>query len=112
MDYGKFRFEQTKRAKEAKKKQKIVDVKEVRLSLKIDVHDFNTKVKQASKFLAKGDRVKVAVRFRGREMAHTEFGKDVLARFEDACKDFGVVDKKPKLEGRSMIMFMSAKSDK
>ena len=112
MDYGKYRFEQTKREKEAKKNQKVVDIKEIRLSLKIDVHDFNTKVNQTAKFLAHGDRAKVSVRFRGREMAHTEFGTDVLLRFEDACKDFGVVDKRPKLEGRSMIMFMSAKSDK
>ena len=112
MDYGKYRFEQTKREKEAKKNQKVVDIKEVRLSLKIDVHDFNTKVNQTQKFLGHGDRVKVAVRFRGREMAHTEFGEDVLLRFEEACKDFGTVDKRPKLEGRSMVMFMSAKSDK
>ena len=112
MDYGKYRFEQTKREKEAKKNQKVVDVKEVRLSLKIDVHDFNTKVNQTKKFIGHGDRVKVAVRFRGREMAHTEFGEDVLLRFEEACKEFAAVDKRPKLEGRSMVMFMSQRSDK
>lgn len=112
MDYGKYRFEQAKREKEAKKKQKVVEIKEVRLSLKIDVHDFQTKVNQAIKFLKSGDRVKVSVRFRGREMAHTELGTGVLVRFEEACKEIGTVDKRPKMEGRSMVMFLSAKPEK
>lgn len=112
MDYGKYRFEQAKREKEAKKKQKVVEVKEVRLSLKIDVHDFQTKVNQALRFLKNGDRVKVSVRFRGREMAHTHLGTGVLQRFEEACKEIGTVDKRPKMEGRSMVMFLSAKPEK
>lgn len=109
MNYGKYCFEQAKREKEAKKKQKVVEVKEVRLSLKIDVHDFNTKVNQAIKFLGHGDRVKVAIRFRGREMAHPELGTSVMERFAQACAETGVVDKQPKMEGRSLVMFMSAK---
>lgn len=109
MNYGKYCFEQAKREKEAKKKQKVVEVKEVRLSLKIDVHDFNTKVNQAIKFLGHGDRVKVAIRFRGREMAHPELGTSVMERFARACAETGVVDKQPKMEGRSLVMFMSAK---
>lgn len=111
MNYGKYCFEQAKREKEAKKKQKVVEVKEVRLSLKIDTHDFNTKVNQAIKFLEHGDRVKVAIRFRGREMAHPELGNSVMERFKEACTA-GVVDKAPKLEGRSLVMFMSAKPNK
>ncbi len=111
MNYGKYCFEQAKREKEAKKKQKVVEVKEVRLSLKIDVHDFNTKVNQATKFLEHGDRVKVAIRFRGRELAHPELGNSVMDRFKEACTA-GVVDKAPKMEGRSMVMFMSAKPNK
>ena len=100
-----------KREKEAKKKQKVVEVKEVRLSLKIDTHDFNTKVNQAIKFLEHGDRVKVAIRFRGRELAHPELGNEVMDRFKEACTA-GVVDKAPKLEGRSLVMFMSTKPNK
>ena len=109
MDYGKYRFEQAKREKEAKKKQKTVEIKEIRLSLKIDTHDFETKVNQAKKFLEHGDRVKVAIRFRGREMAHPELGNATIKRFADACADVGVIDKLPKMEGRSLIMFISAK---
>jgi translation initiation factor IF-3 len=112
MDYGKYLFEQRKREKEAKKNQKTVDVKEIRLSLNIDTNDFNTKIKQACKFLKSGDRVKVSIRFRGREMAHAELGKDVMQRAADALSEFGVIDKAPKLEGRSMIMFVSAKPSK
>ncbi|MBP1581541.1 MAG: translation initiation factor IF-3 [Oscillospiraceae bacterium] len=111
MNYGKYCFEQAKREKEAKKKQKVVEVKEVRLSLKIDVHDFNTKVNQAIKFLEHGDRVKVAIRYRGRELAHPELGNEVMERFKQACTA-GVVDKAPKMEGRSLVMFMSAKPNK
>ncbi len=106
LDYGKFRFEQQKREKEARKNQKIVDIKEIRLSLNIDTNDFNTKVAQAAKFLAKGDKVKVSIRFRGRGMAHTNLGLEVHKRFAQALPD-AVVEKQPKLEGRSMQMFLA-----
>lgn len=109
MDYGKFRFEQAKREKEAKKNQKIVEVKGIRLSLNIDVHDFDTKVNQAKRFMADGDKLKVALRFRGREMAHTQLGVTLMQRFAQACSEAGVMDKPPKMEGRSMVMFMSPK---
>ena len=112
MDYGKYKFEQTKREKEAKKNQKIVEVKEVRMSLNIDTHDFNTKANNAMKFLKNGDKVKVSVRFRGREMAHTKLGEDLLVRFAEQCSEFGVVEKQPKMEGRSIAMFVSPKSTK
>lgn len=110
MDYGKYRFEQTKRDKEAKKNQKVLEVKEIRLSLNIDTHDFDTKVAQAVKFLQTGARVKVSIRFRGREMAHAYMGEGNMKRFAEACAEFSTVDKLPKLEGRSMIMFLSAKN--
>ena len=109
MDYGKFRFEQAKREKEAKKNQKIVEVKGIRLSLNIDVHDFDTKVNQAKRFMADGDKLKVALRFRGREMAHTQLGVTLMQRFAQACSEAGGMDKPPKMEGRSMVMFMSPK---
>ena len=107
LDYGKYRFELQKRDKEAKKNQKVVDIKEIRLSLNIDTNDFNTKVGQASKFLAKGDKVKVSIRFRGREMAHTDLGLEVHRRFAQALEGAAVVEKQPKLEGRSMQMFLT-----
>lgn len=109
MDYGKYKFEQAKREKEAKKNQKTVDIKEVRMSLNIDVHDFNTKANQAIKFLKSGDKVKVSVRFRGREMAHTNLGNDLLERFKEAVSEVGTVEKPPKMEGRSLAMFVTAK---
>lgn len=109
MDYGKYRFEQAKREKEARKNQKTVDIKEIRMSLNIDTHDFETKVNHAKKFLQGGDKVKVSVRFRGREMAHTELGVDLLERFKEAVSEVGAVEKPAKLEGRSMAMFISAK---
>lgn len=109
MDYGKYRFEQAKREKDARKNQKTVDIKEVRLSLNIDTHDFNTKLNHALKFLKGGDKVKVSIRFRGREMAHPEMGNDIMARFAEGCSEIGTVEKQPKLEGRSMIMFIAAK---
>ena len=112
MDYGKYRFEQTKREKEAKKNQKVIDVKEIRLSLNIDTNDFNTKVNHAIKFLKAGNKVKVSLRFRGREMAHSELGRESVVRFADACSEYGVVAKEPKLEGRSMVIFLSAKPSK
>ena len=105
MDYGKYRFEQQKKDKEAKKNQRVVEIKEVRLSLNIDTHDFNTKAAQSAKFLKGGDKVKVSIRFRGREMAHTALGQEVLTRFAEAVEG-AVVEKQPKLEGRSMAMFL------
>ncbi len=112
MDYGKFRFEQAKREKEAKKHQKVMDIKEVRLSLNIDTGDFNTKVNHAIRFLKAGDKVKVSIRFRGREMAHTENGTVIMQRFAEACAEFGTVEKAAKLEGRQMLMFLVPKASK
>ena len=109
MDYGKYRFEQAKREKESRKNHKTIEVKETRLSLHIDPHDFDTKVNQTKKFLAAGNRVKVSIRFRGREMAHAQMGTGIMQRFAEACADVGNVERPAKLEGRSMIMFMSAK---
>ena len=109
MDYGKFRFEQAKKEKEARKNQKVVDIKEVRLSAKIDVADFNVRVKQAEKFLGSGDKVKASIRFRGREMAHTDIGLTVMQRFAEACAEFGTIEKAAKLEGRQMLMFIAPK---
>lgn len=112
MDYSKYRYEQTKREKENRKKQKIVETKEIRLSLNIDIGDFNTKVNQAKKFLSKGDKVKVSIRLRGREMAHPELEETNMQRFADKLAEIAVVDKKPKLEGRQILMFMSPKPSK
>ena len=112
MDYGKFRFEQSKREKEARKNQHVVEIKEVRMSPGIDVGDFNTKLKNAQKFVADGNRVKVSVRFRGREMAHTEIGRELLVRFAEAIAETATFDKEPKMEGRSMSMFLSPKTGK
>ena len=112
MDYGKFRFEQAKKEKEARKNQKVVEIKEVRLSAKIDTHDFETKVKAAQKFLSNGDKVKASIRFRGRELAHTNIGLDVMKRFGEACAEFGVIEKAPKLEGRQMLMFLAPEKKK
>ena len=112
MDYGKFRFEQLKKEKEARKNQRIVEIKEVRMSPNIDTNDFNTKVKSAQKFLKDGDRVKVTVRFRGREMAHTSIGHDLLVKFGSECSEVASVDKPPKLDGRHMSMFLSPKASK
>ena len=109
MDYGKFRFEQAKKEKEAKKNQRVIEIKEIRMSPGIDTNDFNTKLKNAQKFLNDGDRVKVSVRFRGREMAHTEIGADLLKDFAAKCVEIANMDKMPKLEGRSMSMFLSPK---
>ncbi|MBO5746944.1 MAG: translation initiation factor IF-3 [Clostridia bacterium] len=112
MDYGKFCFEQAKREKEAKKKQKIVEIKEIRLGLSIDVHDFETKGNQAKKFLNGGDKVKVSIRFRGRELGHPEIGTEVMSRFAEYCSDAAVVEKPAKMEGRNMLMFLSPKPAK
>ena len=107
MDYGKFRFERDKKEKEAKKKQQIVETKEIQLSCRIDVNDFNTKVNHAHRFLSNGDKVKVMVRFRGRQLSHTELGAELLKKFEEACSEKGTVEKSPMMEGRSMIMFIA-----
>lgn len=109
MDYGKYRFEQAKREKEARKNQRVIEIKEIRLSLNIDVGDLNTKVKQATKFLKEGNKLKVSIRFRGREMAHPELGNEVMNRFAGMIAEFGTVEKPPKLEGRHMLMFVAAK---
>lgn len=109
MDYSKFRYEQAKREKENRKKQKVVDTKEIRLSLNIDIGDFNTKVNQAKKFLSKGDKLKVSIRLRGREMAHSDLGVANMKRFVEALGEDVNVDKAPKLEGRQILMFVSLK---
>ena len=110
MDYGKYRFEQAKREKETKKNQKVVNIKEVKMSPSIDVHDFNTKVNQALKFLKSGDKVKITVKFRGRELHHTALGQDVLARVAQALAEVGNVEKQAKLEGRNMAMVVAPKN--
>lgn len=112
MDYGKYRFDQAKKEKEAKKNQKVVETKEIRLSVNIDTHDFDTKVNHAIKFLKAGNKVKVSIRFRGREMAHAHLGNGIMERFAVALEEIGTVDKPAKLEGRQMLMFMSPKSAK
>ena len=112
MDYGKYRFEQAKREKEARRHQHIVEVKEIRMSPSIGINDFNVKLKNGQKFLKEGDRLKITVRFRGREMAHTNIGEDLLKRFAAECAEFGTVDKNPKLEGRHMSMFLTSKNAK
>jgi len=109
MDYGKYKFEQGKREKEARKNQHVVEIKEIRMSPGIDIGDFNVKLKNAQKFLSDGDRVKVSVRFRGREMAHTELGRRLLDKFAEQCGPIANVDKGAKLEGRNMSMFLSPK---
>ena len=109
MDYGKFRFEQMKKEKEARKRQHIMETKEIRLTPNIDTHDINFKAKNAQKFLQDGDKVKVSVKFRGREMAHTDLGEDLLVKFAEMCSDVSVVEKQPKLEGRLMAMFLAPK---
>ncbi len=112
MDYGKFRFEKAKKEKEAKKNQKIIETKEIRLSLNIDVHDFDTKINHAKKFLAEGNKLKVSIRFRGREMAHPELGLEVMQKAEAALAECANVEKAAKLEGRQMLMFMAPKGNK
>lgn len=109
MDYGKFRFEQTKKEKEAKKNQRTIEIKEIRMGPSIGDNDFNTKLKNGMKFLSDGDRLKVSVRFRGREMAHTEIGVELLNTFAEKCAEIAVLDKAPKLEGRNMSVFLSPK---
>ncbi|MBO4414521.1 MAG: translation initiation factor IF-3 [Lachnospiraceae bacterium] len=108
-DFGKFRYEQTRREKEAKKKQKVTEVKEIRLSPNIDDNDLTTKANQARKFLEHGDKVKASLKFRGREMAHMSNGKEILDHFAELLADVAVIDKAAKLEGRNMIMFLTQK---
>lgn len=111
IDYGKFRYEQTKKDKENKKKQTIVSLKEVRMSPNIEQHDIDTKMKNGRKFLSKGDKLKISVRFRGREMAHTSVGREMLLRFAEELSDLADIEKRPKMEGRSMTMFLVPKKD-
>ena len=110
LDYGKYRFEMQKKEKEAKKNQKVIELKEIRLSLNIDTHDFETKVNHAHKFLKAGNKVKVSIRFRGREMAHPQIGEVSMKRFAEACEEFATVEKPAKLEGRQMLMFLAPKA--
>lgn len=112
MDYGKYCFEQTKREKEAKKNQKVVSVKEIRMFSTIDTHDFETKVNQAEKFLKSGDKLKVSIRFRKRAIAHPQLGEELLDRFKEAVSSVGTVEKPAKMEGRSLVMFVSPKASK
>ena len=109
VDYGKFKYEKTRKEKEAKKKQKVIDIKEIRLSPNIDTNDLNTKVNAARKFITKGDRVKVTLRFRGREMAHMASSKHILDDFAEKLADIATVEKAPKVEGRNMTMFLTEK---
>lgn len=112
MDFGKYRFEQAKREKEAKKNQKTFDIKEVRLGLTIDTHDFETKGNQAIRFLKSGDKVKVSIRFRGRELGHPEIGLETMSRFAEYCSEYANVEKPAKMEGRNMLMFLAPKTNK
>ena len=108
INYGKYRYEQARKEKEAKRKQRTIEVKGIRLSPNIDANDLNTKANQARKFLSKGDKVKVTLRFHGREMAHKDVGRRVLNSFYEKLEDVAVIDKEPKMEGRSMVMFLAA----
>ncbi|TVP95850.1 MAG: translation initiation factor IF-3 [Acholeplasmatales bacterium] len=112
MDYNKFKYDQQKKLREAKKKQKIVSLKEIRLSPKIDTHDFETKLRNGRKFLEKGDKLKISIRFRGREMAHTNLGRTVMLDFSKRCEDLADIESHPKQEGRTMIMTLTPKKDK
>jgi len=112
MDYSKFCYDQKKREKDAKKNQKVVEIKEIRMSPSIDTNDLNTKIKAAQKFLSDGNRVKVSIRFRGREMAHTNIGEKLLLDFSAACSEIAAMEKNPKLEGRFMAMFLTPKNSK
>lgn len=111
MDYGKYRFELQKKQREARKKQKVINVKEVRLSPTIDTNDFNTKMKNARKFLSKGDKVKVSIRFKGRAITHKEIGREVLDRFAEETSDVATVGSKPKMDGRSMFLMLAPKAE-
>lgn len=108
MDYGKFKYEQSKKEKESKKKQKMIQVKEIRLSINIDSHDMMTKANNAIKFLKNGDKVKVSLRFKGRQMGHTEFGYDVINRFAEVIGEDGKMEQRPRLEGRSLVVIFNS----
>lgn len=112
MDYGKYRFEQAKREKEARKNQKVIEIKEIRLGLSIDTHDFETKGNHAIRFLKDGDKVKVSIRFRGRELGHPEIGLETMKRFAEFCSEYATVEKAAKMEGRNMLMFLAPKTAK
>jgi translation initiation factor IF-3 len=112
MDYGKFKYEQAKKEKEARRNQKIIELKEVRFSSTIEEHDFQTKLRNVRKFIEDEDKVKCTIRFRGREITHSEIGQQVLERVAALCEDIAAVERKPKIEGRSMIMILTPKSDK
>ncbi|MYL34164.1 translation initiation factor IF-3 [Pontibacillus yanchengensis] len=112
MDYGKYKFEQQKKEKEQRKNQKIINIKEVRLSPGIEEHDFNTKLRNARKFLSKGDKVKATIRFRGRAITHKELGQEVLDRMAEECKDLSTIETKPKMEGRNMFMMLAPVNEK
>ena len=107
MDYGKFRFERDKKEKEAKKKQQIVELKEIQLSCRIDTHDFETKARHAQRFLEAGNKVRVVMRFKGREMSHVSIGQEIMTKFQESCSELGSVDKAPVLDGRIMSMVIS-----
>ncbi len=111
MDFGKYRYEQSKREREARKRQKTIDVKEIRLTPKIEEHDFQVKVRQALRFLDGGDKVKASVRFRGREIVHADLGRNLLLQLYEAVKDKAFLEREPKVEGRNMIMILSAKQE-
>jgi translation initiation factor IF-3 len=110
MDYGKYKYEQSKKEKEARKNQKVINIKEIRLTPNTEEHDLKVKAKKAIEFLNKGNKVKVSVRFRGRELGHTDLGKETLMKFAEFTSEYSVIDKKPKMEGRNMIMFLSPKN--
>jgi translation initiation factor IF-3 len=112
MDYGKFKFEQQKKDREVRKNQKVINIKEVRLSPSIDEHDFQTKLRNAIKFLEKGDKVKASIRFKGRAITHKEIGQRVLDRFAQECKDVATVEQSPKMEGRSMFLVLAPVNEK
>lgn len=107
MDYGKYRFERDKKEKEAKKKQQVIEFKEIQLSCRIDTHDFETKVRHAQRFLESGNKVRVVMRFKGREMSHMAIGQEIMKKFEDSCSEFGTIDKPPVLDGRLLSMVVS-----
>lgn len=112
MDYGKFRFEQQKKDREARKNQKVISLKEIRLSPSIEDHDFNTKMRNARKFLEKGDKVKASVRFRGRAITHSNLGREVLEKLAQECADVSTIEARPKMEGRSMFLVLAPKAEK
>lgn len=111
MDYGKYRYEQSKREREARKKQKVIEIKEIRMTPKIETHDFQVKIKAAQKFLKDGDKVKAIIRFRGREIVHAELGKSLLMQLYESVKDHAQLEREPKIEGKNMIMILAGKSE-